>query len=161
MSEQKSGTLILYESFYEQFQLLDVEDRGKLITAVFEYAFGNREPTGLSPLLQMAFCPIRYAVDRDRQLYLAKCQKNTENGKKGGRPRKDFFDEKTERFSEETEKPYNKNKNKNKNKSDYMNKNKNNDESVGFPPYEQAKSYDLEEFEKVALQNAAYELGKL
>ena len=136
MTNHALPSLIFYESFALQFQILSLEDRGRLITAIFQYAFQGQEPQGLSELLQMAFCPIRYMLDRDRDAYLEKCQTNTENGKKGGRPRKNFFDEKTERFSDKTEKPYNKDKdiNKNNNKDIYKDRDKDKDKDKDTEP---------------------------
>jgi hypothetical protein len=136
MTNHALPSLIFYESFALQFQILSLEDRGRLITAIFQYAFQGQEPQGLSDLLQMAFCPIRYMLDRDRDAYWEKCRTNTENGKKGGRPRKNFFDEKTERFSDKTEKPYNKDKdiNKNNNKDIYKDRDKDKDKDKDKQP---------------------------
>ena len=57
---------------------------------------------------------------RDRAAYAEKCEKNVENEKKGGRPKKtaaEAFAEKTERFFEKPKKPYNDNENGNDNEN--------------------------------------------
>ena len=52
----------------------------------------TREVPKLDGMLKMAFSFIKTQLDRDRQKYQNKCEKNRENGAKGGRPKK------TERF---------------------------------------------------------------
>ena len=55
-------------------------------------------------MLKMAFSFIKTQLDRDREKYQARCEKNRENAKKGGRPKKEEKQkensktEKTERF---------------------------------------------------------------
>ena len=103
---------LLYHNFYNQFELLGMEDRGTLITAIFQYAKEGKTDVAMSPLVEMAFSIIRDTLDRDAESYRKTCQKNAENGKKGGRPPKksasgsacheasepSFLSAKTERF---------------------------------------------------------------
>ena len=153
----KISSLIFYESFATQFQLLSIEDRGRLITAILNYAFHGQEPQDLSEILQMAFCSIRFTLDRDRAAYLEKCRTNAENGKRGGLPRKTFSYEKNERFSEKTEKPYNKDKDKDKNKNKYIykdrdkDKDKNKDTQSDAPSPAAPPTPSLSEQEKESL----------
>ena len=81
-----------------------MEDRGALITAIFQYAKHQKIEIELSPLVKMAFSCIQDALDRDLEHYAEKCKQNAENGKKGGRPKKDIFLPKTEGFSEQPKK---------------------------------------------------------
>ena len=102
MSIEERNSFQLYHNFYNQFKLLGMEERGELITAIFEYAKDQTASRELSPLVNMAFSCMKDTLDRDREKYERICEKNAENGKKGGRPRKantDIFSEKTERFS--------------------------------------------------------------
>ena len=104
MAQKERSCFQLYHNFFNQFALLELEDRGALITAIFQYAKHQRVEIELSPLVKMAFSCIQDALDRDLEHYLEKCKQNTENGKKGGRPKKDLFLPKTEGFSEQPKK---------------------------------------------------------
>ena len=93
-------SFLIYLDYEEQFKLLTDEQLGQLIKAIIKY-----EKTGemieLEGMLKMAFSFIKTQLDRDREKYKAKCQKNRENAKKGGRPKKQEEKndkEKTERF---------------------------------------------------------------
>ena len=112
MARQEKKSFILYESYETQFGLLSLEQRGELITAIFAYERSGIPPEGLSPVVEMAFSFIRGALDRDREEYEEVSRRNSENGKKGGRPKKT---EKTDPFSEKPKKAYNDNDNDNGN----------------------------------------------
>lgn len=79
------------------FQDLTDEQAGKLIKIVFEYV-NDKNPVIEDQLLKVAFTPIRLALKRDLEDWKKTCQKNRENGFKGGRP-------KTERLIQEPKKP--------------------------------------------------------
>ena len=99
----KNG-FVLYHNFFNQIVLLSMEERGELFTAIFEYTRDGKTETELSPMVGMAFSFIKDTLDRDRDAYAARCEQNAENGRKGGRPRKQFFSSETERFSEKPKK---------------------------------------------------------
>jgi hypothetical protein len=84
--EKKS--FLLYLENFEQIQLLSMEERGQLLTAIFEYEISGatRELPGA---LGMCFSFIRQRLDYNREAYDQKCVRNQENGRKGGRPKKD------------------------------------------------------------------------
>jgi hypothetical protein len=92
-----------------------MEQRGQLITAIFNYNDCGQALIQLDPICEMAFSFICDALNRDIAEYEKKCAINRENGRKGGRPKKT---EKIERFYCETEKPYNDNGNDNVNDND-------------------------------------------
>ena len=144
-NEKKS--FVLYNSYYTQLELLTMEERGELITAIFLYEKTGTYPD-LSRVVNMAFSYIKDALDRDREAYEERCRKNSENGKKGGRPRKNNSDgsffEKTDRFFTQTKKGDNDNDNENDNDND-------NEEEEGIntpldadacPPYTSSASSD-------------------
>ena len=80
-------SFILFLDSFEMIKRLNMEQRGHLLTAIFEYEQG--EPVhDLDPLTDMAFSGIRPYLDRNRDQYNRRCEINTENGKKGGRPKK-------------------------------------------------------------------------
>ena len=117
MTDEKQS-FILYHNFANQFALLSMEERGQLITALFEYSQTQRIQTSLSPLANMAFSCMKDTIDRDRDAYAERCRQNRENGKKGGRPRKSSFLPKTEGFFEKAKKPDKDNDNENDNEND-------------------------------------------
>ena len=122
MSEKKS--FVLYLNYKHQFDLLSLEQRGRLISAIFEYCESGSIITPLDPLCDMAFSMIQDTLDRDAEKYEAICARNAENGRLGGRPKKVkdgiFCEEKpkiTERFLEKPKKADNDNDNENENEN--------------------------------------------
>lgn len=90
-------SFLMYLDYEEQFELLTDEQLGQLMRAIMKYEKTNEIPQ-LDGILKMAFSFIKTQLDRDREKYQAKCEKNRENAKKGGRPKKANGLEKTERF---------------------------------------------------------------
>jgi hypothetical protein len=83
----------MYRNFEKAFALLGMEERGALITAIFEYVMCGKAKTALGEGAKMAFLFITDTLDRDREAYERRCEVNRENGKKGGRPKKEFGEE--------------------------------------------------------------------
>ena len=109
MGSTKKDSFILYLEHKNVFDILTDEEAGKLIKAIFEYEEKDELPN-LEKSLQLAFIPIRNSLDRNQEKYEEKCQKNRENGLKGGRPRKNqTVNKKTEWFSEKPKKADNDN----------------------------------------------------
>ena len=102
--DNKANSFILYQSYEAQFALLSMQKRGELISAIFEYERTGIVPEGLSKMVAIVFYSIKEGLDRNREAYNEKCKRNTENGRLGGRPRKNFSAPKTERFFEEPKK---------------------------------------------------------
>lgn len=87
-------SFLMYLDYEEQFNLLTDEEVGQLMRAIMQYE-KTREIPKLDGMSKMAFSFIKTQLDRDREKYNKKCEKNKENGTKGGRPKKT---QKTERF---------------------------------------------------------------
>lgn len=85
MADKKS--FVLYTDYSQHLALLADDERGRLFAAIFDYA-----GTGVLPQLngpeKIAFSFIRAQMDRDADKYTDKCEKNRQNGAKGGRPLK-------------------------------------------------------------------------
>lgn len=81
------GTFILRSDFYPQVQLLTREQRGDLLTAIFAYTSDENIPD-LDGVTKMCFEFIKASIDFYAVKYDAQCEKNRENGRKGGRPKK-------------------------------------------------------------------------
>ena len=85
MSEEaKKSFLVYYDNEIIVCRLSD-DEAGKLFKSLFPYGRKNIKPDfEYSPALAMAFDILSMAVDRDKEKYFARCEKNRENGRKGG-----------------------------------------------------------------------------
>ena len=87
-SEKKS--FVLYQNYENMFEALPMNERGKLITAIFAYTRDGSEPAvRLSDAARMAYVCIRDTLDRDLEAYRARCEQNAQNARKShsNRPR--------------------------------------------------------------------------
>lgn len=80
-------SFILYQDSKEIFDNLSDRQAGLLIKAIFEYEETRIIPK-LDKSIKLAFIPIKQNSDRNYQKYLEQCEKNKQNGAKGGRPKK-------------------------------------------------------------------------
>ena len=83
----------MYTEYLKHIQKMDMEQRGKLFTAILCYAAGEELPE-LDAAADMAFSFIQDRMDRDNAAYMEKCEKRREAGKLGGRPKTNASDEK-------------------------------------------------------------------
>ena len=93
------NSFLIYIDYEEQFSLLTDEQLGQLIRAIMKYEKTSEIPK-LDGMLKMAFSFIKTQLDRDREKYEEKCAKNRENAKRGGRPKKQTDNKKTNGFKE-------------------------------------------------------------
>lgn len=78
-------SFILYSEYLEQIQDLDMLQRGRLLTAILEYAGGSDLETikaGCDGASFMAFRFIKARMDRDQKSYQEKCEQNRKNVQK-------------------------------------------------------------------------------
>ena len=80
-------SFLLYTEYQEQIELLDMEQRGALFTAILEYAAGT-DPDLSDGMVRMAFAFIKAKMDKDTQKYEQICEERRKSGSKGGRPTK-------------------------------------------------------------------------
>ena len=85
------SSFLIYLDYEEQFNLLTDEQIGQLMRAIIKYE-KTREIPQLNGIVKMAFSFIKTQLDRDREKYEARFEKNREHAKKGGRPRKNQKD---------------------------------------------------------------------
>ena len=104
MKEKKHTSFVLHHDFESMFRRLPMEERGMLITAIFEYCVRGHETEELSDATGMAFCCIKQVLERDQAAYEERCKVNSENGKKGGRPQKNTSPVKSDWFSQKAKK---------------------------------------------------------
>ena len=77
----------LYHSYLDAVQALGDAERGRLFTAMLEYSITGA--TGHLPGNERFLFPmVKAQIDRDKAKYEKQCKKNAENGKTGGRPKK-------------------------------------------------------------------------
>ena len=77
----------LYHDLVGVVGVMTDEQAGKLLKAILAYV--NGQPPELDdPVVLVAFQPARQQLDRDHEAYLRILERNKENGKKGGRPKK-------------------------------------------------------------------------
>lgn len=97
-------TFILYTEYSKHLALLSMEQRGVLFTAIISYQAGEELPE-MDSVTQMAFSFIRSDLDRSEESYQKKLETNRENGKRGGRPKKETETQKPNGFEEKPKKP--------------------------------------------------------
>ena len=97
-------SFVLHNDTLGVLDMLSDEQAGKLFKAIKDYQFGI-EPE-LDNLLSIVFLPFRNQFNRDNVKYQNTVERNQENGKKGGRPKKTQDNPKNPSgFSENPKKP--------------------------------------------------------
>ena len=81
MAEKDS--FVLYNSYYDLIEDLNMEQRGALLTAILEHSLGI-EQTDLGPITKLAYRVIASQLDRDRKKWERTCKKRAEAGRRGG-----------------------------------------------------------------------------
>ena len=102
-----------YHSYIESMEQLTDAERGRLFTACLFYSKTGEAPQ-LSGNERFVFPAMRSQIDRDIQNYEDFVKKQSENGKKGGRPRKPTESQKTQPFFKKNKKGKEKEKEKEK-----------------------------------------------
>lgn len=80
-------SFVLYSRYLENIEILSMEQRGVLFTAILRYVSDQSIPD-MDGTTKMAFSFIRSQIDRDAEKYNQIRAKRSEGGKNGGRPRK-------------------------------------------------------------------------
>lgn len=132
------STFIFYSSFRETANKLNKEDRADFYEAIIEYSLTGVEPT-LTGIVDIVFTAIKTTIDNQLNNY--------ENGKKGGRPKKETMVNENEKegFKNENNPPFENEKSyKEKEKDKYIDKykEKEKEEDAHTPDfiYEEIKS---------------------
>ncbi len=81
------NSFVFYKSWQIAIEQLPGEIRLEVYESIMKYAFGETVE-GLKPLAQLAFSFIKQDLDRSNSNYQKIIERNRENGKKGGRPKK-------------------------------------------------------------------------
>lgn len=86
MAEDKKGFL-LYADYLSTIQKLPIDKIGTLFLTILQYV-NDENPVVIDPMVDLVFEPIKNTLKRDLKKYEKFRQKQSENGKKGGRPTK-------------------------------------------------------------------------
>lgn len=84
---QDKKSFVAYCDWIESFEELSDEEAGRLVKHLFRYV-NDKNPEAPDKLTKMCFIPIKQALKRDLNKYETIRERNKENGKKGGRPKK-------------------------------------------------------------------------
>ena len=85
MAENKKS-FVAYCDWEETFEELSDEEAGKLIKHLFKYV-NDKNPETSDKLTKMCFIPIKQSLKRDLKKYEKYIEKQSVNGRKGGRPK--------------------------------------------------------------------------
>ena len=105
----------VYADASATIDLLSDNEAGRLLKALVHYA--NGETDDLPGQEKLVFAMLKAQIDRDSASYQQYCDKQRENGKKGGRPKNPVVSDKTQEnpaVFRETQKSQNKDNNKEK-----------------------------------------------
>lgn len=124
---------MIYHDTAKVIQSLTDEQAGQLFKVITHYA-DTGETLEMAPIVEVAFHPFKLSIDRGEQQYQVIVDRNRENGKKGGRPKKAENPEKPKKpsglnnnpknpdgFSKNPEKPKKANSNYNSNSNSNSN----------------------------------------
>ena len=84
---KKPDGIILYKEKYELIANLNDEQRGKLLLALFEFAFDEQVNTELDKITNMVFIIIKQSIELDRKKYERISEMRKRMGQKGGAPK--------------------------------------------------------------------------
>lgn len=89
------NSFILHHDTLSVIDELTDEQAGKIIKEIYQFSIylnnpkEANKPNGLNGLLNSVAHPFKMQLTRDLEKYLKTCEKNSNNGKKGGRPKKE------------------------------------------------------------------------
>ena len=94
------NSFVLYTDYLPQLQLLSMEQRGVLFTAIMHYSSGMDLPD-MDGMTSMAFSFIKTQIDRDNEKYQQTVEARREAGRRGGKKKSgdeanDFSDKQSE-----------------------------------------------------------------
>ena len=91
-------SFVLFKQHYSLIQELSLEQRGKLLTAIYEWQLSGDVPSFDDLLVKVVFVSMSQAIEASDRKYEEVCERRREAGKLGGRPKKaNGFDEKAKK----------------------------------------------------------------
>ena len=101
MENKKS--FVAYCDWQETFEELSDSEAGKLVKHLFNYV-NDKNPETSDKLTKMCFIPIKQSLKRDLKKYESYIEKQSVNGRKGGRPKNPTLTQITQPFIKEPKK---------------------------------------------------------
>lgn len=151
-------SFVLFKQHYSLIQELSLEQRGKLLTAVYEWQLSGNVPSFDDLLVKVVFVSMSQAVEAADKKYEEVCERRREAGKLGGRPKKaNGFDEKAKKANGFDEKQTKANESIRLDKSRLDNKEK--DIPKGISKKKSSHKHKYGQYGNVLLSDE--ELGKL
>ena len=86
---KNTDTYLAFGEWEDNCEELTTEEKGMMWDALFAYWRRGEKLTFSDRFMRACWKPIQQAIDRANDAYEAKCEQNRENGRKGGRPKKD------------------------------------------------------------------------
>lgn len=86
---ERKNSFLIYLDYEEHFKCLTDAELGRLIMGIIQYEKNQKIPE-LSGSAKLAFSFIKRNLDIDRKKYEKRCEQNRINGRKGGRPPKNY-----------------------------------------------------------------------
>ena len=80
----KKNSFLLYTDYFEQIELLSIEQRGTLLTAIMSFQLGQELPE-MDAITTMCFSFISADMRRNNEKYAEVVEKRREAGRKGGK----------------------------------------------------------------------------
>ena len=96
---------ILFYDYADCLSLLSMEERGVLLTALLENTDGKTAELAMTPAVEIAYRLMSAQIHRSKRVYESRAEASRENGKRGGRPKKDTAQ--TQETQENPRKPEN------------------------------------------------------
>ena len=84
---KKPDGIILYREKYELIVNLNDNQRGKLLLALFEFAFDEQVNTELDAITNMVFITIKQSIECNNERYKRICEMRKRIGQRGGAPK--------------------------------------------------------------------------
>ena len=108
MKRNRQNSFMFYLDQFDRFSYLSDEECGQMINAIIAYAKTGEAKEFADRSMRIIFDEFKKELDMDAEKYEQKCEANRENGKKGGRPKKEKETEEPKKpngFSSEKEEP--------------------------------------------------------
>lgn len=87
--KEKHNSFVMYKNWGNQIKILNETQKALLLDAIYNYQCEGVLLDTNDGAVQMLFSVILQVFIENEEKYKKQCERNRENGKKGGRPHKD------------------------------------------------------------------------